>query len=84
MTNLYGVSDIVKKGNHVYIYIYTQKENFFVVTSKSGVDIRFPGDSRRLYAKETSTSLNDCCVYNVLNTNIEGFTPREDEKAKRV
>ena len=30
--------------------------------------------------KETSTSLNDCCVYNFTNIHIEGFGPIEVEK----
>ena len=81
LTNLYGVSDIVKKGNHVYID--TRQENCFVVTPKKGVDVRFPCDERGLYVRE-STSPTDCCVYNYAGTHIEGFTPREVEKAKRV
>ena len=81
LTNLYGVSDIFKKGNHVYID--TRKENCFIVTSKKGLDVRFPCDERGLYVRE-STSPTDCCVYNYAGTHVEGFTPREVERAKRV
>ena len=81
LTNLYGVSDIFKKGNHVYID--TRKENCFLVTRKKGLDVRFPCDDRGLYVRE-STSPADCCVYNYAGTHIEGFTPREVEKEKRV
>ena len=65
------------------MYIYTRKENCFVVTSNKGLDVRFSCDDRGLYVRE-STSPTDCCVYNYWGILIEGFTPREAEKAKRV
>lgn len=73
LTNLYDVHDTCKKGNHVYIE--NRKENFFVVTSKKGLDARFTCNDRGLYVRE-STSPTDCCVYNYLGNHIEGFTKK--------
>ena len=53
MTNLYEFFDIVNEGNDVYIN--TRKENWLIVTSKEGIDIRFTFDIRGLCVKETST-----------------------------
>ena len=57
LTNLYGVSNIFNKVNH--LHIDTRKENCFIVTSKKVLDVRFPCNDRGLYVRE-STSPTDC------------------------
>ena len=81
LTNIFGMSDMVKKGHKVYID--TDVENTFIVTNKkSGKVTKFPCDARGLYVTKSSKSVTpiDCFVHNFNVTLVKGFTPREVKK----
>ena len=70
MTNLRSLSEMVKRGHHVFLD--TDVENAFVVTSPSGDVSKYSCNKRGLYA----------LVKEVMCHQVKGFTPREVERAK--
>ena len=79
MTNLFSISDMVRKGNHVYLD--TKEANCFVVTGKNGNNTRFSCDKRGLYVRECGKPENKVSF---ANNHVEGFTPRQVETARKV
>ena len=49
MTNIFSISDTVKKGNHMYIK--TRETNFLIVTARNRKDAKFPCNKRGLHAQ---------------------------------
>lgn len=73
MMNIVSVSDVISKG--FQIYFDSKKDNAFYVTNELDRMVRFPYNEAGLYIQE--------CTSSYYNT-IEGYTPRQEARAKRA
>ena len=81
ITNIVSQSEAIKRGYHVYFNL--RKENAFLIEDHKGRIQKYPVDERGLYFRKILLPVN-CYVGYVMETSVEGYTPREVERADQA
>ena len=81
ITNIVSQSEAIKRWYHVTFD--SDVKNAFIIKDQQNRVARYPVDERGLYVREILPPV-DCYVSYVLATSIEGYTPREVERAARA